>query len=111
MKHYIRSRSLEAFPDETGTIGIHFEIASYEDVMRLGATCIRIYRDTGTLIYTLWNTEHVFKDMVASDVHEHSLSLKVHVDPGRYYVLINFYAKNRDGSESVLVRSEPVEIE
>ena len=98
---YISSYSVSIINGGGGKLQVQFDITGTGTMTKIGASCIKIYKSTGTHIATIWHTDPGRSGMMGSNKIYHSDLETYTVTPGSYYVKITFLARNSSGSDSI----------
>lgn len=100
---YISSYSVSIINGGSGKLKVSFYVTGTGTMQKIGATCITIYKNTGSYVGTIWNTDPGRSGMLGSNKIYHSDVESYTVTPGSYYVKVSIYAKNSSGSDAITV--------
>ena len=100
---YISSYSVSIINGGSGKLKVSFDVTGTGTMQKIGATCIKIYKSTGSYVGTIWNTDPGRSGMLGSNKIYHSDVETYTVTPGSYYVKVVVYAKNSSGSDAITV--------
>ena len=100
---YISSYSVSIINGGSGKLKVSFYVTGTGTMQKIGATCITIYKSTGSYVGTIWNTDPGRSGMLGSNKIYHSDVESYTVTPGSYYVKVSIYAKNSSGFDTITV--------